>query len=921
MTRGQVITRFTVRAVLIACLVVALSQLGAHVYAAPFDAPLGPKIPNRPKVIKNKPRQAQEQRVVLSDVPSNVVPQNSNIWQCACDNDGCWPGCFTVASASILQYWAARGFPQLWDGNENATLQRLRDLFPNLFCYNNVDDDGQPSDSGYDAFDVAKGFDLFVQERGYKFTLTPIPQPTFDQIAAEIDAGRPIIGAFGVSPWGSHAGTIIGYDNTGGRQLMIVRPNLLNKADTELTWGEGYGEFGIVTVVPNAGEAAVAPKRDFEVVVDDAEATFTTTGEWRIKNVGYGDLSRAATTTDPSNLGPTDDTAVATWTPALPFDGLWEAYVWMPREDTDNTAAMIATYRITHAEGLSLIRRSQNKAKPGWMSLGAYPFARGNKGSVQLGNLTGDNPLRDVYADAIKFVWRAPLVVQSEEGGPEVLISNGQRYAVPDKQTFDALRLNPAWVRKVPALALTQYPDGGMLPSVMSSWIGQYFGNAELAAPASAIQPDTTLNFRWNGAAPAASMDAGEFSVRWTRYFALTDGEYPFRIEAVGGVRMWVDGKLEINAWDAPANILVAHEKAVPVTSGLHRVDVEFAARGSYAQISFGNLPPNVPIVAMDAPLRWTSAPTMTLRWADTGDPDNVGEDKPRRFFVTLWNEQNTWRATSGWISEKEWTPALPVDGQYFWSVLASDGTVNSDATSPQPILIDRTAPWAQMLEATGSISAALALTASTPIDAYRLITDANGNLIVDNVAATEATPAQAGATQAQLVARSPEAAKAASLGNLPAIYLRWWAKDEPRPTNDGLTFDVQVRETIRAQTSYTIAVQNSEVTRVAYELTLSGTEEITTPVVITEIVPITTVVPLQEFAPIADAQWITFATGLAVTETVFIGNPGSTYEFRVRGVDAAGNAQEWYDGYSIPAQIDPKTILYREFLPTVHQQ
>jgi hypothetical protein len=252
--------------------------------------------------------------------------------------------------------------------------------------------------------------------------------------------------------------------------------------------------------------------------------------------------------------------------------------------------------------------------------------------------------------------------------------------------------------------------------------------------------------------------------------------------------------------------------------------------------------------------------------------------------------------------------------------VVASDGTANSDTTPPQSIQIDRSAPWAQMLDATGSISAALALTASTPIDAYRLITDANGALIVDNAGAGAAEVAPAGASPGQLLARTPELVNAAALGNLPAVYLRWSAKDEPRPASDGLTYDVQVRETVRAQTSYTIAVQNSEVTRIAYELTLSGTDEITTPVMITGVVPITTVAPLVEYSPVTETQWITFATGLAVTETIFIGNPGSTYEFRVRATDSAGNAQAWYDGYSIPAQIDLKTILHREYLPAVHK-
>jgi hypothetical protein len=864
-------------------------------------------------------QQQDGRRTVLGDVPDDIIPQISNIWQCACDNDGCWPGCFTVASAIVLKYWSAHGFPALWDGNENTTLQRLRDLFPNLFCYNNRDDDGQPSDSGYDAVDVAKGFSLFVQERGYAFTVKPIAQPSFEQIVQEIDAGRPIVGAFGISPWGSHAGTVIGYDTTGGRQVMIVRPNLWQKPDTELEWGVGYSEFGIVTIAPSEGDSAEIPKLSLEVVVNDVDPGFIMQGDWRLWLYGYGNESRSAVTTDPSNLGPGGNTSVARWLPNLPFDGLWEVQAWIPRQDTDDSAAMVATYNVNHAEGVTLVRRSQNKARPGWLTLGAYPFVRGERGNVELGNHTGDNPPRSVWADAIKFIWRGPLVVQSEEGGPLSLVVGSQRRVIPDPQTFEALGLSPIDVRKLSPMVLEQYPADEMLPSVMSVWIGQYYNNALLSEPAVQVRADSTLNFRWNGAAPSAAIDTPEFSARWTRYLALSDGEYPFRVEAVGGIRLWVNGQLEINEWDARPDILIAHDKSVQLPSGLHRVDIEYVARGGYAQIAFGNLPPNSPVPADPPTLGWSSAPTTTVRWVDAGDPDNVGTDQPRRYFATVWNESNGWRVSSGWTSETEWTVTFPADGRYLWNVLASDGTANSSASPSREILVDRNAPWAQMVDATPSLNANLAITAASPIDAYRLITDANGNLIVDSVGPAELMAAGTAGAAERLMPRS-EAGLAIGLGDLPAVLLRWWAKDEPRPNLEGLTYDLQVREVVRAQTTYTVATEMGEVTRLAYELTISGTEEITTPVVLTETVPFTTVVPLVEMVSIAEPAWITFATGLPITQTVFLGIPGSTYEFRVRAVDSAGNVQDWYDGYSVQTQIDPRTVLHRGFLPTVQR-
>ncbi len=726
------------RIVLSACLVLALSGVAAPAFAAPMARELMGPFAQGETPLSAEP-QAQPlptgQRIVLGDVPANLIPQNSNIWQCACDNDGCWPGCFTVASASVLSYWSQHGYPQLWDGNENATLQRLRDLFPNLFCYNNTDDDGQPSDSGYDATDVAKGFDMFVQERGYKFTVKPVYKPTFQQVVKEIDAGRPIIGAFGISPWGSHAGTIIGYDTTGGKQVMIVRPNLLNKPDTELEWGVGYGEFGLVTVSPKAGETeeAINPNLNLQVMVNDADSSFSMVGNWTYYNVGFGGESRYVMTTDPSNLGPRDATAIAKWAPALPADGIWEVQTWMPREDNDDSSAQIVTYQINHAEGMNLIRRSQHTAKPGWMQLGAYPFMRGDTGNVQLGNLTGDVPPRNVWADAMKFVWLAPLVVQSEETGVQYLIVDGQRRQIPDQPTFDALKLRPIDTRTVPQLVIDQYPAGEMLPSVMSQWVGVYYNNTQLSAPHAAIRADGTLSFRWNGAAPAANVNARGYSARWTRYMALAEGEYPFRLEVVGGIRLWVDGQLALNEWEARDGIFTRHDVPVKVKGGIHRVEIELVNRDGLSQISLGNLPPNMPVIANED-IGWTSATTATLRWQDAGDADSRGSESPHRFFVSVWNEANGWRDTSGWITDTTWMANLPGDGSFLWSVVASDGNANSEATSPRPILVDRSAPWSQMVEATTAISAAIIMTASSPIDAYRLVTDASGNMVVEAV-------------------------------------------------------------------------------------------------------------------------------------------------------------------------------------------
>lgn len=940
---------------LIAVLVVTLAQ--PSVYAARPGPQSRPHLSRFPF---KRPLRIQNARVVLSDMPNSIIPGFSNAWDCPCDTDGCWPGCFTVASASVLQYWAQKGYPDLWDGDENRMLQRLRDVFPNLLCMSNGNDNGKPGDTGYDAWDVSAGLRQFVAERNYLFTITPVAQPTFEQIVEEINAGRPVIGAFSESPWGSHAGTIIGYDTTGGRQIMIVRPHLWQKADTDLEWGIGYQGFAIITLVPGgqgSPGSTSSPQVTFEVIVNDTDPGFSVEGAWQEQpGLGYGGEARSTLTTDPTNLGPTDDTAWARWSPRLPFDGLWEVMAWMPAVDQGNaedesTIARIATYRVTHAEGMSLVRRSQSNAVEGWMPLGMFPFTRGNTGNVHLGNLTGDNAPRALWADAVRFVWRAPLIVQAEEDGALLyLVQDGQRRRIPDADTFSALRLRHSHIRKLSELALAQYPEGDALPSVFGNWLGQYFNNTMLAAPMSTARLDPSLNFHWNGAAPAANMSAMGFSARWTRVLALSEGVYPFIIDAVGGVRMWVNGRLEINAWDSP-NILVRHQRELSMTTGLHRVEIEYVNREGWARLTFANLPPNAPIVDDTPEVQWTAAPTITLRWRDGGDADSSG--KPRRFFASIWKDGVAWSAGSGWISDTEWIAPLAGDGRYLWRVSASDGAATSDWSPPRVIFVDTTPPWAQMVSAEQRTETAPAetptptpspppqpagltpvpatpdvdagapnqnaitttddLTVTTTLSAEGESIDIETNVVATDTVSDTNQPADVLESAPQ--EQEAEAVAAAMPRPLTGVRLTWWATD----TLSGLAgFDVQARELIRASTIYSPVVSEREVTRIAYELVLSGSVEITRPIVITELVPYTTTVAVAVYTPLTETQWITIAAGIANTETIFLGTPGSTYEFRVRAVDRLGNTQAWHDGYSIQAQLDPRAPRFVSYIPVV---
>jgi hypothetical protein len=816
-------------------------------------------------------------RVVVPNIPNDLLPLSSNVWKCSCDSDGCWPGCFTVAGASVLKYWAARGYAALWNGDANATYYKLREMFPNLLCYGNGNNNGRPGDTGYDAFDVATGIRTFAAQKGYAFKTVPIAEPTFDDITREIDSGRPVIGAFAESPWGSHAGTIIGYDTTNGQRAMIVRPNLPDRDDIVLKWGVGYQGFSMVTVEPaSPAEINLSVPINYDVTVNDKDPGFSMTGDWQVAlGFGYGGESRAIWSAN-QNPNAVDDTAWARWQPEIPFDGMWEVLVWMPHDERDTNLSQSTLYKINHAEGQNLVRRSQQDATQGWMSLGAYPYTRGtgssaSKFGVTLGNFTNDKLPVKLWADAVKFAWRAPLIVRAEEDARvNYLIQNGKRYRIPDMDTFTALRLKSSHIRTLPELPLKQYPFDNNLPSMFTSWVGQYYNNMQLSMPTSVIRNDPQVNFRWNGIAPANNLSTTGFSARWSRVWALSEGAYPFKVQAIGGVRVWVDGRLVVDGWDAPENVLIEHQSIVSLNSGLHKVDVEYVNRKGLSQIQFFNLPPSVPQADPNTAIA-TRGVTATLKWLDTGDAVQLDQ---RKFYAGIWQAEGKWSLNSGWITGTEWTVAFPQDGKYVWRVSASDGSSVSDWSRQREIIVDRTPPFAQMISA-----------------------------IPRNIA--EIDPAT-GKTKATT--------NLGAVGSLTGLTLTWSATD----TLSGVAFyEIQAREIVRATEVMTAEVVSKPMPRTKLALVISGTQELTQTIAYTDTIQEVKLMPMKALMTV-NGTWVTVGANITSTNMSFVGMPGSAYEFRVRAVDRAGNAQAWVDGYSVQAQIDPNTSIYRIFVPNV---
>jgi hypothetical protein len=81
------------------------------------------------------------------------------------------------------------------------------------------------------------------------------------------------------------------------------------------------------------------------------------------------------------------------------------------------------------------------------------------------------------------------------------------------------------------------------------NWKGEYFANPYLSGDPVLVRSEGSLDFDWENRAPAWSLPADNFSVRWTREREFEPGLYRFHILADDGVRFYVDDSRLLDEW------------------------------------------------------------------------------------------------------------------------------------------------------------------------------------------------------------------------------------------------------------------------------------------------------------------------------------------------------------------------------------
>jgi hypothetical protein len=117
---------------------------------------------------------------------------------------------------------------------------------------------------------------------------------------------------------------------------------------------------------------------------------------------------------------------------------------------------------------------------------------------------------------------------------------------------------------------------------------GEYYNSIALSGTPSLTRIDPQINFNWGTTAPASTLNASNFSVRWTgEVQAPVAGSYVFSTTSDDGVRLWINDVLVINNWTNHSST-TNNSSAISLNAGIHyKMKMEYydASGGAIAKL------------------------------------------------------------------------------------------------------------------------------------------------------------------------------------------------------------------------------------------------------------------------------------------------------------------------------------------------
>ncbi|MGC9502624.1 PA14 domain-containing protein [Baaleninema sp.] len=187
----------------------------------------------------------------------------------------------------------------------------------------------------------------------------------------------------------------------------------------------------------------------------------------------------------------------------------------------------------------------------------------GNTGSIEV---TLD--LSDVTASSPDDYDSTPITVSFADGDDTdkvITLPIVDDDLIEVDETFDVALVNPtngatlgAQTRATVTIADNDSSSTPSSPSGSGTGLTGYYYDHNSKFPDFAnlvlTRTDPTINFNWDGGAPAPAVDDDTFAVRWQGQIEAEHSEtYTFYTTTSDGVRLWVDGQLLIDDWEIQA--------------------------------------------------------------------------------------------------------------------------------------------------------------------------------------------------------------------------------------------------------------------------------------------------------------------------------------------------------------------------------
>ncbi len=115
-------------------------------------------------------------------------------------------------------------------------------------------------------------------------------------------------------------------------------------------------------------------------------------------------------------------------------------------------------------------------------------------------------------------------------------------------------------------------------------WEAGYYNNAELAGNPILTRNDPAVDFDWGSGSPGTGVPADKFSARWHRTLGFEAGNYRLYASADDGVRIFVDGRLYLDAW-YKQKLPNTHQADITLSQGQHTIVVEYYEDGGESAV------------------------------------------------------------------------------------------------------------------------------------------------------------------------------------------------------------------------------------------------------------------------------------------------------------------------------------------------